>query len=326
MKGVRSVLFFALLASLGISRGEAGDTVRIGYFPNLTHAVAIVGLEQGFFAKALGSEVAIDPKVFNAGPAEMEALLAGEIDVGYIGPGPAITGFIRSKGKALRVVAGAALGGASFIVRGDAAIAGPKDLAGKKLASPQIGNTQDVALRTYVRAVGLETTDHGGTVTVMPLANPDVLTLFTKKQLDGAWVPEPWASILRTQGGGKELVDERSLWPGGKFPTTVVIVSSRFLSSHRALVRAFLGGHADAIRWLTAHPVEAKTLVNGAIGRLTTREMPAQILDEAWQRLTFSDELAPQSFAKLAKDSEALGYLPASDVSGLIESGIGGNQ
>jgi NitT/TauT family transport system substrate-binding protein len=322
----RTALAFALLASVGISRVEAGDTVRIGYFPNVTHAVAIVGLEQGFFAKALGPDVAIEPKVFNAGPAEMEALLAGEIDVGYIGPGPAITGFVRSKGKALRVVAGAALGGASFIVRSDAAIAGPKDLAGKKLASPQIGNTQDVALRTYLRTVGLETTDHGGTVTVMPVANPDIVTLFTKKQLDGAWVPEPWASILRKPGGGKELVDERSLWPGGKFPTTVIVVSSRFLAAHRALVAAFLGGQRDATRWLAAHPAEAKTLVNGAIGRLTTREIPARILDEAWQRLTFSDELVPQDFAKLAKDAEALGYLPASDVSGLVEPGIGGDQ
>jgi len=152
------------------------------------------------------------------------------------------------------------------------------------------------------------------------------VTLFTKKELDGAWVPEPWASILRSQGGGKELVDERSLWPGGKFPTTVVVVSSRFLGSHRALVAAFLGGQRDAIRWLDAHPAEAKMLVNRAIGRLTTREMPAQVLEEAWQRLTFSAELVPQTFAKLAKDSEALGYLPTSDVSGLVEPGLGEAQ
>src|SRR5882724_4543997 len=317
---------FVLSLMVLANSAHAEERVRVGYFPNLTHAVAIAGLAEGSFARALGSAVSIDTKVFNAGPAEIEALFAGEIDIGYIGPGPAITGFVRSKGKALRVVAGAATGGASLVVRGDSGIADAKGLAGKKLASPQIGNTQDVALRTYLRASGLQTSDKGGTVTVLPVANPDIVTLFGRKELDGAWVPEPWASILRRQGGGKELVDERSLWPGGKFPTTVVVVSSRFLASHRALVAAFLGGQRDAIRWLAAHPVEAKTVVNGAIGRLTTREMPAQVLDEAWRRLTFSDELAPQNFAKLAKDAEALGYLPASDVSGLIESGIGGNQ
>jgi len=301
-------------------RGE--ERVRVGYFPNLTHAVAIVGLEQGMFANALGSQASIETKVFNAGPAEMEALFAGEIDLGYIGPGPAITGFVRSKGKALRVIAGAATGGASLIVRGDSGIADARGLSGKKLASPQIGNTQDVALRTFLRVAGLQTAERGGTVTVMPVANPDILTLFGKKQLDGAWVPEPWASILRLQAGGKELVDERSLWPGGTFPTTVLIVSTRFLSDHRPIVARWLAGHKTAIRWLNEHSQEAKAVLNQAIGKLTTREMPAPVLDEAWGRLGFSEDVLPEAYAKLARDAEALGYLPTSDVSGLVVAGV----
>jgi len=316
----------ALLTLVRSAPVGAGEGVRIGYFPNVTHAVAMIGLEEGFFVKALGPNAPIDAKVFNAGPAEIEALFAGELDLGYVGPGPAITGFVRSKGRALRVVAGSAMGGASLIVRADAGIESVRDLSGRKLASPQIGNTQDVALRTFLREAGLKTAERGGTVTVLPVANPDVLTLFAKKEIDGAWVPEPWASVLRLQAAGKELVDERSLWPNGKFPTTVVVVSTRFLADHRSLVSRWLDGQREAVRWLNEHRSEAQAIVNRAIGKLTTREMPAQVLSESWQRLAFSDELPLEAFPKLAGDAEALGYLPTSDVSGIFELGLGGSR
>jgi sulfonate transport system substrate-binding protein len=315
-----------LLALLWVGSVGAGERVRLGYFPNVTHAVAMVGLDERFFAKALGPEAAIDTKVFNAGPAQIEALFADEIDLGYIGPGPAITGFVRSKGRALRVISGSAMGGASLIVRADAGIESAKDFSGKKLASPQIGNTQDVALRSFLREAGWKTADRGGTVTVLPVANPDVLTLFTKKEIDGAWVPEPWASVLRLQAAGKELVDERSLWPQGKFPTTVLVVSTRFLADHRSLVVRWLDGQREAVRWVNEHPSDAQAVVNRAIRRLTTREMPAQVLDESWQRLAFSDELLQDAFRKLAKDAEALGYLPTSDISGIFEPNLGASQ
>ena len=313
-------LLAALAAALVFADGaHAEERVRVGYFPSLTHAVAMVGLARGTFGRALGEGVALDTKLFNAGPAEIEALFAGEIDIGYIGPGPAITGFVRSKGKALRVVAGAASGGASLVVRRDAGITTAKDLAGKKLASPQIGNTQDVALRTYLRASGLQTSDKGGNVTVLPVANPDILTLFSRKELDGAWVPEPWAAVLRRQAAGEEIVDERSLWPDGKFPTTVVIVSTRFLADRRPIVLAWLRGQAETLRWIGEHPGEAKATVNRAIGTITTREITADVLDEAWQRLGLSSDVSPDALAKLARDAEALGYLPSSDVTGLID-------
>jgi sulfonate transport system substrate-binding protein len=302
-----------------VTNAGAAERIRVGYFPNLTHAVPIVGLAQGTFARSLGDSVAVETKVFNAGPAEIEALFAGEIDVGYIGPGPAITGYVRSKGKALRVIAGSANGGASLVVRADSGISTAKDLAGKKLASPQIGNTQDVALRTYLRVSGLQTADKGGSVTVLPVANPDILTLFSRKELDGAWVPEPWASVLHRQAGGQELVDERSLWPNGVFPTTVVIVSTRFLADHHETVVAWLRGQAEVVRWIGAHPSDAKTVVNQAIAKLTTREIPADVLDEAWPRLSFSGDVSAETLAKLANDAEALGYLPSFDVAGIID-------
>jgi NitT/TauT family transport system substrate-binding protein len=322
MRNLWALLGVAWLALTGTARTE--ERIRVGYFPNLTHAVAMVGLERGFFAAALGSQTAIEAKVFNAGPAEMEALFAGAIDLGYIGPGPAITGFVRSKGKALRVVAAAALGGASLIVRSDAGIERSADLAGKRIASPQIGNTQDIALRTYLREVGLGVADHGGAVTVFPLANPDIVKLLGSKQIDGAWVPEPWASVLRLQAGGKELVDERTLWPDGKFPTTVVVVSTAFLSAHRPLVAAWLRGQREAIRWLNEHPAEAKKVVNDRIRKLTTRDVPPAVLDGAWARLTFSSALAPEAFAKMANDAESLGYLPSARLDGLFEDGLEG--
>jgi sulfonate transport system substrate-binding protein len=324
MRNRWALLGVAWLALAGTAWAE--DRIRVGYFPNLTHAVAMVGLERGFFAAALGSQTAIDTKAFNAGPAEMEALFAGAIDLGYIGPGPAITGFVRSKGKALRVVAGAAMGGASLIVRPDAGIERSADLAGKRIASPQIGNTQDIALRTYLQAAGLGAADHGGTVTVLPLANPDIVTLLGKKQIDGAWVPEPWASVLRLQAGGKELVDERALWPDGKFPTTVVVVSAAFLAAHRPLVAAWLRGQREAITWLNEHPAEAKSVLNEVIRRLTTRDLPPAVLDGAWARLTFSSALLPEAFAKIAKDAESLGYLPSARIDGLFEGGLEGDR
>jgi sulfonate transport system substrate-binding protein len=314
------VVAAAVVLLLAAGLADAGERVRVGYFPNLAHAPAIVGLAHGSFARALGESTSIETRVFNAGPAEIEALFAGEIDLGYVGPAPGITGFVRSKGRALRVVAGAAMGGASLVVRADSGIRDTASLSGKKLAAPQIGNTQDVALRTYLRAAGLRTSDKGGAVVVMPVANPDILTLFAKKEIDGAWVPEPWASILRWRVGATELVDERSLWPGGKMPTTVVIVSTRFLASHRPAVVAWLRAQRETMRWIEQNPAEAKALVNRAIGDLTTREIAPEVLDDAWGRLAFSDEIAVEALAKLAKDAEALGYLPASDVATLCDT------
>lgn len=310
----------ALLLAFAGAAGAA-EVVRVAYFPNLTHATALVGLQKGFFAAALGRDVAIEPKVFNAGPAEIEALFAGEVDLGYIGSAPAITGYVRSKARGLRVIAGAASGGASFVVAGGASIREPRDLAGKKLASPQIGNTQDVALRTYLRAAGLQSADHGGSVTVLPVANPDIVTLFAKQQLDGAWVPEPWASVLRLKSGGRELVDERSLWPNGRFPTTVLVASSDLLKRHPDWAVRWLRGQLETTRWIGEHADEARAVVDEAIRALTTREIPAEVLREAWARLEFTDDPIADAFPKLAREAVNLGYLPDADVSSIFDPG-----
>jgi NitT/TauT family transport system substrate-binding protein len=284
-------------------------TVRLAYFPNLTHAAALVGVARGTFQNAFGSNVMLDLKTFNAGPALIEALFAGEIDIAYIGPNPAINGYVRSNGQALRIIAGATSGGASFIVRPDSNITQPQDLAGKTFATPQLGNTQDVALRYYLAQQGLTTADKGGTVTIVPTQNPDILTLFQQGQIDGAWVPEPWAARLILEGKGKVFLDERNVWPEGRFVTTHVIVSTKFLNDHPDLVQAFLKAHVDTVTYINQNPDETKRIVNAEIERITTRGLSQEVLDTAWETMQITYDPLPQSLFISADHAFNLGFL-----------------
>ena len=298
-----------LLAACGASSSTNATTIRVGFFPNLTHAQALVGLADGSFQKALGDGVKINSVQFNAGPSAMEALLAGAIDMTYIGPNPAINGHVQSKGAAVRIVAGATSGGAVFVVRPQANIKTAKDLNGKKIASPQLGNTQDVSLRRYIVAAGLATKETGGTVSVMPIANADILTAFQKGEIDGAWVPEPWGARLVREAGGVILVDERDLWPGGKFVTANIVVSSKFLKEHPDLVRQWLQAHVEATQWINAHPAEAKALVNSEIGRLTGKPLAPQVLDDAFGRMEVTYDPVSSSLNTQAEWAFEAGFL-----------------
>jgi len=216
-------------------------TLRLGYFPNLTHATALVGVANKIFEKDLGSSVTLKTQTFNAGPAAVEAIFGNQLDITYIGPNPAINAFQKSNGEAVRLIAGATSGGAALVVK--PTISGPADLKGKKLASPQLGNTQDVALRSWLKSNGLNTTAQGGgDVSILPQENSQTLDTFKAGQIDGAWVPEPWATRLVIDGKGKVLVDEKTLWEGGKFLTTNVIVRTAFLKDHPDVVENFLTG------------------------------------------------------------------------------------
>src|SRR6185503_16835037 len=207
-------------------KSSAPVNVRLGYFPNVTHAPALVGVEGGLFQKALGKNT-LDIKTYNAGPEEVTALLAGALDIGYIGPNPSVNAYVQSNGEAVRVVGGSTSGGAYLVVKPD--INKASDLKGKRVASPQLGNTQDVALRAWLKKQGLKTdTQGGGDVSIKPQDNSQTLDTFKQGVIAGAWVPEPWATRLVKEGGGKVLVDERSLWPGGQFVTTHLIVSTSF--------------------------------------------------------------------------------------------------
>jgi NitT/TauT family transport system substrate-binding protein len=286
---VNKFLGTLLALFLGVTVSAQGqgtaNTIRVGAFPNITHAQAMVGKANGWFDKAMGPQVKVQWTSFNAGPSAIEALFAGAIDMTYVGPNPAINGYVRSNGEALRVVSGAASGGASLIVSNDSGIQKPEDFHGKRVASPQFGNTQDVALRNWLKKNGLKSNDKGGDVRIIPMANPDQLTLFLKKDLDAAWAPEPWATRLIHEGNGRLFVDERSLWPNGQFVIGLLIVNTKFLSAHPDLVKNWIRANVDLTDWITAHPADAKKLLNQQIQAETGKALAPAILDEAFTRM-----------------------------------------
>ncbi|GFP41521.1 NitT/TauT family transport system substrate-binding protein [Candidatus Hakubella thermalkaliphila] len=314
----------ALLSGLMIGCGRADSnnvTVRIGYFPNITHSQAVIGVANDAFQEALGPDVTVEVKVFNAGPSVIEALFAGGIDLAYIGPNPAINGYVRSQGKALRIVAGASSGGAVFVVRPDANINTVEDLNGKKIASPQLGNTQDIALRAFLKAAGLSPSEKGGTVQALPVANPDILTLFLKGDIDGAWVPEPWGARLIKEAGGKLFLDERSIWPEGKFNTAHVIVRTEFLEEHPELVKKWLEVHVDLTRWINNHPEEAKKMLNAEIKRLAGKALREDVLDDAFSRIEVTYDPIKSSLFTSALWAYEAGFLGKEkpDLSGIYD-------
>ena len=285
-------------------------TLRIGYFPNINHAQAVIGLGKGDFQKALGENVKVETFEFNAGPSAIESLLAKRIDVTYIGPNPAINGYVVSDGKGVKVIAGATSAGASFIVRNGSGINSVKDLGGKKFASPQLGNTQDVALRKYLQDNGFKTTENGGNVTVVPVANADILTLFLKKDIDGAWVPEPWATRLLNEANGKIFVDERDLWPPeGKFVTANIIVRPDYLNENPDVIKKLLVAHVNETKWINDHKEEAIKEFNVQLKKLTRQNIPEDVLAESLTRLEFTYDPIKQSLFKSANDAYDLGFL-----------------
>lgn len=295
-------LILLLLSPLTVS---AAAPLRVGFFPNMTHAQALVGKERKIFEQRVGG--VIDWKAFNAGPSAMEALLAGQLDLVYVGPNPAINAFMRSKGKALRIIAGSASGGAALVVPREAAITAAVDLKGKKVAAPERGNTQDVALRYWLKEQGLIA---GRDLQVVSTKNPEIFNFFKQRQIAAAWVPEPWLTRLIQEAGGRILVDERSLWPGGKFPTALLVAREEFLQANRETVRRFLTGHLDVGEWIAKNPREAKTAMNAQLTLLTGKPLPAKLLDEAFSRVLLTHDPLSAELMTLAKRAGELGYLP----------------
>ena len=316
---VLGLLAVALLASCKTKNANLRSDLRLGYFANVTHAQALVGLANGEFKKQLGAEVKFAPKLFGSGPAAIEALLADEIDLTYVGPSPAINGFVRSEGKALRVIAGAVQGGAVFVRRSDVILNRKEDFSGKRFASPQIGNTQDISLRTYLAQMGHRTTERGGSVEVLPMANADILTLFLRKELDAAWVPEPWGAILVHRAQGVILVDERELWPDGKFATTLLIASQKFLETRPEWVQRIVNAHVDLTRWIQEHPQDVGAILNQEIARYTRKRLDETILADALSRLEVSVDPLERSLETFFERARALGYLKKGNIEGMLD-------
>jgi NitT/TauT family transport system substrate-binding protein len=305
---VVAVLVGAGLAGYFFLRPAEGDVLRLGYFPNITHSPALVGLEKGMFEEHL-SGAELKTYEFNAGPSVIEAMFAGRLDISYIGPSPTINGYVQSNGEALRVVAGACSGGAVLVVRNGSGINSTQDLSGKKLGSPQLGNTQDVALRHYLKVIGLKTKEEGGSVEVVTVPNADILTLFKKGELDGAWVPEPWGARLVHEANGRVMLDERDLWAGGAFVTANIIVSKKFLDGKPKLVKAFLEAHVEATIWITQNPDEAKKVVNAQLEKLSGKPLANETINEAFSRLNITYDPVSSSLRTYADWAFELGFL-----------------
>ncbi len=287
----------------------AATVVNVGYFPNVTHAPGLVADAQGFLAKRLGAASAsAATKSFNAGPDVIQAILSGSLDISYIGPNPTVTAYIQSRGEGIRVIAGSTSGGASLVVKPD--ITEASQLKGKKLATPQLGNTQDIALRYWLSTQGLNVTkDGGGDLSILPQANSAAAQAFTAGQIDGAWVPEPYATRL-VQAGGKVLVDEATLWPDGKFVTTNIIARTDFVQQHPELVKAFLEAHLDALALIKSDPATAQTAVASQIKKITEQEIAPGLLQASWKNLTFTADPLASTLKTSAEHAAAVGLLP----------------
>jgi NitT/TauT family transport system substrate-binding protein len=292
--------------------------LRLGFFPNITHAQALYAKARGTFDKALGAPVKWT--AFNAGPTAIEAILGNEIDATFTGPGPAINGYIRSRGEKYVIVAGAASGGAALVVRKDSGIKTSQDFNGKTIATPQLGNTQDIAARTWLRGQNYKTTAEGGTVNIIPLSNPDQLMMFKKKEIDGAWTIEPWVSRLELEAGGQVFLDEKTLWPEGKYATTLLIVSRSFLAQHPDTVRTLLRALIEVTQTINANPAAAAKTLNEQIRKQTGRALREDVIKNSLRRVNLTWEPMDASIYKGAAEAHEIHFLRAEpDLAGIFD-------
>jgi NitT/TauT family transport system substrate-binding protein len=295
--------------------------IRVGHFPNVTHAQAVIahalsgkaksGEGKGWFEERLGPDVKVQWYIYNAGPSAMEAIFADSIDITYVGPNPAINAHLKSQGNEIRIVAGACSGGAALVVQPDGRIKSDADFRGKKIATPQLGNTQDVAARAWLQSKGLRITMTGGDAFVIPTANPDQLSLFQRRQMDAVWTVEPWVSRLVLEANGQVYLDESSLWKqtGGRYVTTHLVSSVRFLREHPDLLKKWIAAHVELTKWINEHPEQAKKILNEEIAAETTRALPRATLDSAWRRLEITYDPVSASLMKSAEDAHRIGFL-----------------
>ncbi|MFC4858344.1 ABC transporter substrate-binding protein [Actinophytocola glycyrrhizae] len=325
---MRTRLLVATVAALSLlaacTRADRGDEaesaqdqgpaaeLRLGYLPNLTHAPALVGLAKGLFEKELGDTRLVQQE-FNAGPTEVAALLGGSLDIGFVGTGPAINAYAKSHGEAVRLISGVTSGGAQLVVRPD--ITKPADLAGKTVVAPQLGNTQDVALKKW-----LADNDLTDRVDVANMENARTLSAFRNDDVQAAWLPEPWSSQLVLDAGATVLLDEKELWPGGRFPTTVVIVRTQFLYEHPATVRAFLRGLVASIDYAGENEADARTAVNARLAALTGKALAPEVIERAWSNSTLTFDPIAGEFSRLARDQVTAGIVErAPEVAGFAD-------
>ena len=324
MKRLSSTAVALLSLILGIDTftthtALAADTIRVGHFPNITHVQGLVAqhlsrIGHGWFEERLGKDVKIDWYIYNAGPSVIEAILADSIDLTYVGPSPTLNAYSKSNGDEIRIIAGAATGGAALVVQPDSGLKQPADFRGKTIATPQLGNTQDVACRAWLANGGLKITQTGGDAFIVPTSNPDQLSLFQQKKLDAVWTVEPWVSRLERDAGGKILLEQ------SKDSITVLVSNVKFLKTKRELARKFAQAHRELTEWILAHPAEAKQMVQQELAAETQAKVSAELIAQAWTRIGLTTEASPDEYRQFVANAQRAGFIrTAPDLSRLIE-------
>ncbi|HEX7878375.1 MAG TPA: ABC transporter substrate-binding protein [Candidatus Eisenbacteria bacterium] len=299
---------FFLLALTNPTSGADSRPIRVAHLGTLAHAPVLIARERQTFEKAVAPRP-VEWKMFNAGPQLIEALFAREVDLAWVGPGPAVNGFARSNGEALRIISGLTQGGAGLVVRKGSGITDAAVLGGKRIATPQAGNTQDLALRHWLDTHALKPREKGGTVDILPMPAADQLTLFQRGEIDGAWAVEPWVTRLILEGPGELVLDEATIWPDGKYATTVLIARPELLRDEPALIATWLATQESLLTWMNANPEAARDEANAALAKLTGKGLPPAALASAWTRFTFTSDPARNSIETGARQAEALGFL-----------------
>ncbi|MSU63302.1 MAG: ABC transporter substrate-binding protein [Pedosphaera sp.] len=312
----RALLFIWAWCLVALQAVAEKAVIRVGHFPNITHAQAVIAhgmsrQDRGWFEQRLGTNVEVRWIVFNAGPTAMEAILARSVDITYVGPNPAVNAHLRSRGEEIRIVAGACSGGAALVVQPDGRIEKDADFKGRKIGSPQLGNTQDVAARAWLMSRGLSITLTGGDAHVIPVANPDLFAMFKQGTFDAVWTVEPWVSRLELEARGKVYFDEGTLWPEtqGRYVTTHLVSSARFLKERPELLKKWIAAHVELTQWASTNSAEAKRILNEELKFETTRALPKETLDSAWKRIELTYDPIRPSLFKSAEDAHRIGFL-----------------
>lgn len=301
------VVVFAILSVVSGNNSDKNE-VRVAYFANISHAAPIVGMENGYFADQLG-ETKIKTKIVDSGPEAIEALFANSIDIAYVGPAPFVNGYVKSGGQGIKIISGAANNGASFVVQKDSSITKPSDLAGKKIAAPFVGNTQDVSLRNYLAENGLKPAEKGGNVIIYNIANAEINTIFAKGEIDAAWVPEPTATMLVENLGGKRLFQEEEIWPQKRFPSVVLIGRADYIEKYPNVVHKWLVAHQQAIDWINQNPQQTESTYIQFYKSHTGKTLKENIVHNSFSNIVYTSEIDVEAIKIFAERAYSLGYL-----------------
>ena len=306
------IVVIGIIAFVGFTQSSVNyseNNIRVAFFPSVVHAVPIIGMETQTFANNLNADLDIQVKIFDSGPQVIESIFSNSVDIAYVGPGPVINGFLKSDGNDLKILAGAASGGASFVIQKNSGLDLIENYSGQRIAAPQISNTQDVSLRHYLAENGLVTAEKGGDVFVLNIANPDIYTLFAKGDIDGAWVPEPWATMLVEELNGVRLFDENEFWPENQFSSVLLIGRSDYIEKNPEIIKKWINANKQTVQWINNHPDESKKLYNEFLNSYMGRTLPQNIVEKSFSNIMITSEPLENSVYTFAERADALGYL-----------------